>query len=67
MTLNHIGIIVEARLYLPLVFLRQRLYGPVHLLVKVAVDYGLSKACLPHTVAILLVQLTDMDGRYVEI
>ena len=67
MTLNHVGIIIEARLYLPLVFFRQRLYGPVHLLVKVTVDYGLSKACLSHTVAVLLIQLTDMDGRYVEI
>ena len=67
MTQNHVGIIVEARLYLPLVLLRQRLYGSVHLLVKVAVDYGLPKACLSHTVAVLLIQLTDMDGRYVEI
>ena len=67
MTQNHVGIIVQARLYLPLVLLWQRLYGPIHLLVKGAVDYGLPKACLSHTVAVLLIQLTDMDGRYVEI
>ena len=67
-TLNHLGIIVEARLNLPLVLLRQRLYGSVHLLIQAAVDYGLSKACLlSHAIAVLLTQLTDMDGRYVEI
>ena len=67
MTQNHVGIIVQARFYLSLVLLWQSLYGPVHLLVKVAVDYGLTKACLSHAVTVLLIQLTDMDCRYVEI
>ena len=41
-TLNHIGIILEARLDLCLVLLRQRLNGSVHLIVEVTIDYGLS-------------------------
>ena len=66
-TLNHIGIILEARLDLCLVLLRQRLNGSVHLIVEVTIDYGLSQARLSHTIAVLLIQLTDMNGRYVEI